>query len=383
MRIGIDASNVGSGGGVTHLKEILNNLPEEEWIESVILFASQQVLDKLPNSNKIIKKTYSEFNKKIIHRLWFQIFKYDNEVKRYCDILLAVTGDYIGNFKPLIGMSRNMLLYERDIWKEINSKKEVIRFWLNFKKQKKSFKNSEGIIFISQYAKKRVNEVLNITNKNQVLIHHGVSPKFKGIINSQEFVGNYDNSRPFNFIYVSSIHVYKYQWNVVKAISNLRKKGFPVKLTLIGGSIFKPAEDLLIKTIKEVDSNGEFISYLGHLVYENIEKEYKKADGIIFASTCENMPNILIESMSSALPIACSSKAPMPEFLDSGGFYFEPKLVQSIENSLVKLLNSPKERELMIKENLERIKKYSWNKTAEETFSFIRDTYNKFKNVEK
>ena len=35
----------------------------------------------------------------------------------------------------------------------------------------------------------------------------------------------------------------------------------------------------------------------------------------IFASTCENMPNILIEGMSSGLPILCSNYLPMPEFL--------------------------------------------------------------------
>ena len=33
------------------------------------------------------------------------------------------------------------------------------------------------------------------------------------------------------------------------------------------------------------------------------------------------MPNILIESMGSGLPIACSEKMPMPEFLGDDGIY--------------------------------------------------------------
>lgn len=377
MRVGIDASNIGMGGGITHLKEILNNFNgnDENSIKEIIVFSSKKVLNQLPDKTWLIKKSYSWLNKTLIHRLFFQLFLYDQEVSKYCDILFSITGDYIGKFKPMIGMSRNMLLYEKDIWKEINSHKETLRFRLNYLKQKRNFKNASGIIFISNYAKKFVNKVFDLENKSQILIHHGISPKFKGELKSQLSLDSYSFSNPFNFIYVSTVHVYKHQWNVVKAIGNLRDRGIPVKLTLVGGVIFEPAGELLEKTINDVDPGNEFISYLGHLPYDSIENEYRKADGIIFASTCENMPNILIESMASCLPIACSNKDPMPEFLKEGGFYFNAKSVSSIEESLINLLNSKEEREKKIKENLKQINEFSWQKTSLETFKFIKEIY--------
>ena len=140
MRIGFDASNIGGGGGITHLKEILAHLPLQKGIEKVFVFASQKVLKQLPEDNVIQKITFSAFNKGLFHRVWFQLLGYDKNIKQHCDILFSITGDYLGNFKPVVGMSQNMLLYESDIWKEIKQPKEILRFWLNYQKQKRCFR---------------------------------------------------------------------------------------------------------------------------------------------------------------------------------------------------------------------------------------------------
>ena len=374
MRVGIDASNVGGGGGVTHLKEILLNFDKNIFskeIKSIVVFSSKKVLDQIKEDVFIEKISFPEFNAGIISRTCFQLFKYDKEIKKRCDILFSITGDYIGNFRPIIGMSRNMLLYERDIWYEIKQPKEIIRFWLNFKRQEKCFKNSKGIIFISNYAKSYATKVLSIKEKNKTIIHHGISPRFIGKFKKHFSIAEYSFENPFVFLYVSTVHVYKHQWNVVKAISKLREEGYPVVLNLVGGVIFEPAGKKLFKVINEVDPNREFILFHGNVKYDEIEKYYKNTDGIIYASTCENMPNILIESMASGVPIACSDKEPMPEFLKKGGYYFNAKSINSIFINLKLFLNSPSERELNSKNNIKVINDFSWRKTSKETFEFI------------
>ncbi len=378
MRLGIDATNIGGGGGVTHLKEILNSFASLDYssgIDHVFVFSSVAVLEQLPDSNKVSKVTFPDLNYGLVRRIRFQFLKFDSELRKRCDILFSITGDYTGSFRPLVGMSRNMLLYERDIWREIKQPKEVLRFWLNFQKQKICFNNSLGIIFISSFAKKYANEVLDIHKKKQVIIHHGISPQFRGEVRTQKPLSEYSFEKPLNFLYVSTVHVYKNQWNVVKAISNLRRKGYPVTLTLVGGVIFGPAGDLLTKTILEEDPTGKFVTNVGHIPYGEISRFYKKASGIIYASHCENMPNILIESMCSGVPIVCSNKAPMPEFLKDNGYYFDPKDVKSLENAIVDFLSQPFQRDQMAKNNLLEIENFSWRKTAEETFKFISHLY--------
>src|SRR5690554_210972 len=387
MILGIDASNIGGGGGITHLKEIISsseNFVNDYSIEKIIVFSSQKVLDELKDNQYLIKLTFPALNKGLLSRVVFQLFKYDKEIKERCDILFSLTGDYIGKFQPVVGMSRNMLLYERDIWKEIKQPKEIIRFWLNFKKQQRCFKNASGIIFISKYAQEYANKSIDIQRKLQEIIPHGVSAQFTGQVLEQKKLTSYTEENPFNFLYVSTVHIYKNQWNVVRAISNLRKKGYPVTLTLVGGVIFEPAGQLLEETINEVDPQNTFIFNKGHIPYQNISDEYKKASGIIFASHCENMPNILMESMASGVPIVCSNKQPMPEFLKNNGFYFNPKEVESIEKAIIEFLKQPEKRTLMAHNNIKEIKNYTWEKTASETFSFISKVYIQItKNVQK
>ena len=379
MRLGIDATNIGGGGGITHLKEVINAVTNNDnlyGITEIIVFSSHNVLNEIADNSILKKVSYKSLNQGLIERVKFQIFSYDKEINKYCDILFSLTGDYIGKFKPIIGMSQNMLLYERDIWSDIKSPKEIMRFWLNFQKQKRCFKNSSGIIFISEYAKQYINNALEINNKQQKVIYHGISPQFKGDVQVQKDISEYSFKNPFNFLYVSTIHVYKNQWNVVRAISNLRQKGFPISLTLVGGVIFKPAGDLLSSIIEELDPEKKFVENKGNVPYSKITEEYNNALGIIFASNCENMPNILIESMSSGKPIVCSNKAPMPEFLKTNGFYFDPKDVESLENSIIDFLMQPLKRESMAKKNIQEVKKYSWGKTASETLSFIQYIFN-------
>lgn len=385
MKLGIDASNIGKGGGITHLIEFIVHsepLLKDYKIDQIIVFGSEKTLNRLSEYSWLKKVTFPAFNQGLLRRVIFQLLHYDQYIQKECDLLFSITGDYLGRFKPVVGMSRNMLLYERDIWKEIKQPKEIIRFWLNYKKQKRCFKNATGIIFISHYAKNYVSKQLNLTNKQIAVIHHGISPRFQGKVSQQLSIENYSEKKPFKLLYVSTVHVYKHQWNVIEAVARLRQKGHPIELDLVGGVIFNPAGKNLEKTIQETDPQNKFIHYHGHVPYNKIDEFYKKADGIVYASTCENMPNILIESMASGLPIACSIKQPMPEFLKANGFYFDAKNVESIENALVDLLNNPEKRDKMAQNNLEEVKQYSWEKTTKETLDFITEIYlNHKKNI--
>jgi len=378
MRIGIDATNIGGGGGVTHLKEILANFKNDDQsvnIKSIVVFSSSFILNQLDDSFFIKKVTFPFLNKSLIHRILFQLFQFDKEISNRCDILFSITGDYTGSFKPLVGMSQNMLLYEREIWREINNFKEIFRFWVIFQKQKKCFKNSLGIIFISNFAKNYIINCLNLKNKDLIIINHGISPRFVGVTKKQLSIKKYSFNNPFKLLYVSTVHVYKHQWNVIKAVADLRQKGIPIELNLVGGIIFKSSGKKMVNTINEVDPTQTFIKYHGNILYTKIESFYKNTDGIIFASTCENMPNILIESMASGNPIVCSNKEPMPEFLKDGGFYFNSQSSKSIEKAILNMLKSPKHREEMIIKNLQEIEKYSWLRSSKETLNFLSDIY--------
>ncbi len=372
MVICIDASSIVNTGGLTHLKEILKsyNFKTHPKINKIIIIASKNVLDSLPQNKYFFKKNSFFLNHNRFFRIFYQTFLMDFYLKKNVDILFSITGDYIGYFKPVVGISQNMLLYERNFWSEIKSFSEKVKLLVNLTRQKKCFKNAEGIIFISKYAKSYITDKLNLDNKLTTIIRHGISDDFIKSENNVKKRSTISWSNPFKLIYISTVHVYKNQWNVIEAIDLLRKKNFPVSLTLIGPIIYKASGDKMMSTIKKVDPEGNFITYIPEITHREVPNYISNHDGIIFASTCENMPNILIESMASGLPIACSDKMPMPEFLCDGGYYFNANSISSICNSIIELMNDNNKSQ-KIQENLKLVRSLSWEETSKKTFSFI------------
>jgi glycosyltransferase involved in cell wall biosynthesis len=371
MKVVIDATNIGGGGGITHLKEILDAC---EYSFPVVVIAQQKILTQLNDHKDLTKVGHALLEKTLLHRVFFQLFVIDRFIPED-SIVFAVTGDYLGRHHPVVSMSQNMLLYETEFWKEIRQPKEVLRFWLNNRKQRRSFKNSTGVIFISEYAQNYISRVVNLAGKRITIIHHGISSRFIRDVKPQKPLSTFSFDNPFRFIYVSTVHVYKNQWNVVEAVGALRQKGYPVDLTLVGGVIFEPSGEKLEMTIGRVDPAGAFIHNCGNVAYEEIDELYASCDGIIFASSCENMPNILIESMASGTPVACSNKQPMPEFLKEYGIYFDAHQVDSIVAALTDLLDSPSKREQLALKAREEAMKFSWEKCSKTTFDFLAECH--------
>jgi glycosyltransferase involved in cell wall biosynthesis len=143
-------------------------------------------------------------------------------------------------------------------------------------------------------------------------------------------------------------------------------------LILIGG-YEKKTYNSFLKDIKILDPFGEYIHYLGEQTQDDVKKQYNLADLFVFPSTCENMPNILIEAMSSALPIVCSNSSPMPEFLKDSGIYFIPGCKYDLERTILDVLKNAELRKNLSQRALEYSEDYRWEKCVLETITFVRN----------
>lgn len=371
----IDATNIGIGGGVTHLLELLNHFDSQKYDMNLVVCASGAVLKKLPEVSNVRKMTHPLLNKSILHRFIYQFYLFDKEIKsQNTDLLFSITGDYIGNFQRVVGMSRNMLLYDERALGDISSWKEKMRFRLNLLRQKRCFKHATAIIFISNFAKDLITRRLSLSEKRVEVIYHGVANRFKRKQKSLVEDQAIDVKSRINFIYISTVHVYKHQWNVIEAVGRVRKEwDLDLRLTLVGDVIYEPSGRRMFEAIEEFDGEGKFVQYLGNVHYEQIHELYNTSSAIIFASSCENMPNTLIEGMASGLPILCSNFPPMPEFLKEGGFYCDPYDVDSIAAGIKELLSNPEKQAKSVILNQNEITGYSWENTAHKTFEFLNE----------
>ena len=373
MKLGIDAFNISSGGGLTHLKEFISAArPEEYGFTKVYLWGSAELLNKIKNKRWLVKLNEPFLNKNLFFRLYGHKFKSKSHfINKNCDIILTPGGISLSGFKPNVTMCRNMLPFE---WLELFryglSIKAIKLILLRFL-QIQSFKKADGLIFLSKYAKKIVTKFIPTKKPNFVTIPHGVNPIFFKI-SSKKNKSYLSSKQTIRLIYISNISPYKHHLNVVKAIHQVRKSGLSIEIDLVGKK--EEGMPLLNRYLKRYDPKNEFVFIDGAVEYEHLHYRISKADIGIFASSCENLPNILLEKMASGLPIACSNMGPMPEILGNAGKYFNPLCAKDIELAIKKLISSKKLREKLGKKAKLHASLYTWGKCADNTLRFLSKT---------
>ena len=371
MRLGIDASNIRTGGGLTHLAELLGAAqPHEHGITRIVIWAGQRTLEQLPVRTWLEPKYEPLLDQPLPLRLYWQKVKLPRLAEQSCDCLFVPGGSYSGSFRPVVTMSRNLLPYDPAERRRFGVSWMRAKLCLLRVSQTKSLRDADGVIFLSEYASWAVRQAANIGGWHPI-IPHGVNKQFYLAPRFQRSIDEYSSDNPFKLLYVSKVEPYKHQWNVVEAVALLRRAGVPVSLELIGGQESPAAWRRLVQVIGRVDPRSEFIHYLGHVPYHDLAAFYHQADGFVFASSCENLPNILLEAMAAGLPIACSNFGPMPEVLGDAGIYFNPERPEEIARMLQTLIEAPDLRRYYGQSGHERAQLYSWERCAGETLSYI------------
>jgi glycosyltransferase involved in cell wall biosynthesis len=373
--IGIDASRNRSGGAKAHLIGILKDgNPMVLGVTKVHVWAYQSLADALPDYPWLVKHSPKELEKSLIIQMWWQFKTLPKLVRQTgCQILLNTDAGSVCQFEPSVVMSRDLLSYEKGEMARFGYSLSRFRLLALKYVQILSMKRAKAVIFLTHYASKIIQEYTGKI-KNFKIINHGVGENFK-----QNFTKNNwekDSKGEIVCLYISAVEMYKHQWHVVEAIYKLRKSGLNISIILAGGGEGL-AQVKLDATINKYDPKRAFVKQFDFLPHEEIPNYLKMADLFIFASSCENMPNTLIEAMSSGLPIACSNRGPMPEVLEDAGAYFDPENPESIAQALEKLILEVDFRIAVADKAKLLSNNYSWSKCANQTWQYLIESIEK------
>lgn len=363
MNLVIDASNIIIGGGLTHLKELLRYAnPRQYGFKKVQLWAPDVTLNKIEKREWLIKNSHSLLNKGYSSRFFwkYSIFK---KSLNDTDVVFMPGTSYISCNCKVVTMCRNLLPLEKTERQRFFPGTIWLRLRILQSLHLRAFRKANGVIFLNQYCYLKARQLTNGISNYQI-IPHGVSEKFKFRRNG------YEINDAFNLLYVSTLDLYKHQWLIAKAVLNLRTKGYPVSLTLIGEAL-AGAEEKFYNILNKYENERNHVNWIGNVSYEHLYKHYKNTDAFIYGSTCETFGMPLLEAMAASLPIACSNKSSMENLLGNSGIYFNPENVSSIENVILKLFNDKELREQLGKNSHKIAMDYSWKSTADKTFQYL------------
>jgi glycosyltransferase involved in cell wall biosynthesis len=371
MRVGIDASNLRTGGGVTHLLSMLEATdPGTDGVAGVTVWGGSDTLRRLPARPWLTLVHDPALDRPLPYRLVWQRTTLARLAAGACDLLFAPGGSYGGGFRPFATMSRNLLPFQEEERRRYGASWMFVKLGLLRRGQCATFRRADGVIFLNEYARDCVLATTGPLAGATAVVPHGVDEIFRMPPRPVRPLGSCTPGDPLRLLYVSNVEVYKHQWHVVDAVARLRARGLPLILDLVGASR-ADAGRRLAAAIAEHDRRGEFVRVHGAVSHDELPAYYRRADLFVFASSCENMPNILLEAMAAGLPIACADRGPMPAMLGDAGVYFDPTTPPSIAEAVAELAAATDRRARLADEAFRRAGEYHWRRCATDTWRFL------------
>ena len=361
MLIVIDASNIRTGGGRKHLEKFIQYTLQYYNNISFVIVSNDKVNSSFKKYSSVKCISNKLLNSNSFFSLVSQLLFSNSYFKsNKCDLVFAPGGIFVSSFKPFFTMSQNMLPFDRDALKSFSLIRKV-KFKLIKVLQLISFRRSNGVIFLTNYAKNQIKISIN-KKVNTTVISHGIyQQKFNKYNYSKDII---------EILYVSDFLPYKHNLNVFRAVSELINEGYNISLSLIGKTD-KLQYSKMKKTLSVDLKLTEKIKILGQIPNHKIEEYYHKASLFLFASSCENLPFIMLEALSYGLPIITSNKSPMKDLVFGEGILFDSYDKDDIKQVIEKNLEEHKLIDISQK-NFQLSKQYNWKDNVSKTVDFFK-----------
>jgi glycosyltransferase involved in cell wall biosynthesis len=279
------------------------------------------------------------------------------------------------------------------------------RLWQRFLiGAKKEAKTADRIIAVSESTKEDLVNLFKIKEEKIKVIYSGVGEQFKPISVIQERSGDFchceevrrladdeaissDNQRdcfvarsagwrrrasrndrlPKRFIlYFGTIEPRKNIIGLIRAFELLKDK--EIKLVIAGAKgwlcqdIFKAAGQ---------SKRNQDIFFTGFVQEEDKPLLYNLAELFVYPSFFEGFGFPPLEAMACGVPTIVSNTSSLPEVVGSAAIMVNPYDISEIAWAMEIALSGKELREKMKQEGIEQAKKFSWDKTSQETLQLL------------
>ncbi len=324
-------------------------------------------INKTSNVSKILAPIhYNLFLKNYKNYKGLYIKKFPKFISKLFEFYnKIITKKYISNFKPEIIHKT----YFSNFWPENFKGKKIItvydliheiyhkdyNFSSSYRPKAKSLSGVDAIITISHNTKLDLIKYYNIPSSKIFVTHLGIN-----LQNQNSYIKIINE--PY-ILYVGDRKRYKNFSNFLLAYANSSKINNNFKIVLFGGGKLFKSE---LEIISKYNINPKQIIQLSGSD-SDLASLYKYANLFIFPSKYEGFGLPLLESASKGCPIACSDLKVFREIMDDTVQYFDPNSIESIKESLEKILFVESLKKDLVSKASKKISSFSWKKCGKET----------------
>ncbi len=377
MKIAINGLSARFGGGAAYLKNLLEHLAKIDHRNEYIVFSSPEKRDSLKIDAANFSIVVPAFPGKAVVRraIWEQLILPVLIKRHRVDVLFSP-----GGIAPMIvpgrckrvNMVQNMAPFSDELLASYPLNRRKIRFLILRKLYPLFAASADANIFISTSGLNSLLRVAKFDAEKSRVIYHGRDKLFKPIpqdIAAKFIQEQYGVDGDF-VLYVSNVARYKKQLEVVRAyriISEQAGNLFGADKLILAGIMVEPSYYREVLALADKLGIRDKVTYLGQIPQIHLPYFYSAASVFVFASICENCPNILIEAMACGAPIVSSNLAPMPEICGDAALYFDPSEPTEIADRIWQVLTDETIRKELIRNGRENAGRFSWTETARRT----------------
>ncbi|MGZ3473298.1 MAG: glycosyltransferase, partial [Polyangiales bacterium] len=115
------------------------------------------------------------------------------------------------------------------------------------------------------------------------------------------------------------------------------------------------------------------VHFLKDVPFEELRALYWGAVCLCHPSLAEGFGNPPSEALGAGCPVVTSNRSSMPEVSAGAGLLVDPESDEAIAEALKKVANDPALAAKMRADGLERVKRFRWKNTAEDTLAIYRE----------
>ncbi|HEV8601958.1 MAG TPA: glycosyltransferase family 1 protein [Gaiellaceae bacterium] len=160
---------------------------------------------------------------------------------------------------------------------------------------------------------------------------------------------------------------YKNIGALIHAIADLADE--PATLVLPGASTPYEAELRALAERLGVASRVRFLDWISEADLDGL---YREATCFVLPSLIEGFGLPVLEAMARDLPVACSNRPSLPEVAGDAALQFDPEDQTAVSTALRRLLTDEALRSELVARGLERVRLFTWERTAEATLASYR-----------
>jgi glycosyltransferase involved in cell wall biosynthesis len=139
---------------------------------------------------------------------------------------------------------------------------------------------------------------------------------------------------------------------------------------------YPTAHERQLRELAAARGVAEEVRFLAWISEEDLEGLWAIARAFVFPSLYEGFGLPVLEAMDRDVPVACSNASSLPEVAGDAALLFDPLDEDALAQAIQRLLGEPALRQTLIAKGRERVKLFTWRRTAQGTLHSYARAFN-------